>query len=119
VFRRLTSAFRARRVLRDLTRLADGLDRQNVLLARLADRFAPVDPPTDRREVKVSTGVDHLDLTDAVAVEEYVARTYRDTGHYPDDEEILIHLADEKTRDLHTRLQARDQELARLAEDRA
>jgi hypothetical protein len=118
-FQRLTSAFRARRVLRDLSRLADALDRQNVYLARLADRFAPVDPPTDRAEVKSDTGVSHLDVIDAGLVQDYVARTVRDTGHYPDDEEILIYLADEKTTDLHRRLAARDQELSRLAEDRA
>jgi hypothetical protein len=119
MFKRLAAGLLLRRVVRDLTRIADALSAQNVLLARLADRFAPVDPPTIRAEVKADTGVSHLDVDEAFLAQQYIDRTLRDTGHLPDEEEILIYLADEKTLDLHTRLIAREGELARLAEDRA
>lgn len=119
MFKRLASVFALRRGLRDLARIADGLQTQNALLTRLADRYAPIDPPTERKEVRLDTGVSHLDADEAFIAQEFVERTLRDTGHFPDEEEILIHLADEKTLDLHTRLQAREGELARLAEDRA
>jgi hypothetical protein len=119
MFKRLAAGLLLKRVLRDLMRLADGLDQQNVLLARLADRFAPLDPVTVKAEVRADTGVSHLDVDEAFLAQEFVARTLRDTGHLPDEEEILIHLADERTLDLHARLVAREGELARLAEERA
>jgi len=119
MFKRLAAGLLLKRLARDFTRIATALDQQNVLLARLADRFAPIDPPTDRAEVRADTGVSHLDTDDAFLAQEYVARTFRDTGHMPDEDEILVYLADEKTLDLHQRMQAREGELARLAEDRA
>lgn len=119
MFKRLAAALLLRRVARDLGRLTDALTEQNGYLRRLADRYAPIDPPTDRKEVRADTGVSHLDVDEAFLAQAYVERTLRDTGHMPDEEEILIHLADEKTLDLHTRLLAREGELARLAEDRA
>jgi len=119
MFRKLAAGLLYRRVLRDLDRIADALAAQNAFLARLADRYAPIDPPTERAEVRLDTGVSHLDIDEAAIALNYVERTLRDTGHMPDEEEILIHLADEKTIDLHARLQAREGELARLAEDRA
>jgi hypothetical protein len=119
MFKRLAAALLLRRLGRDLTRVADSLDAQTALLARLADRYAPIDPPTLRAEVKADTGVSHLDPEEAYQAILYAERTYKDTGHLPDEDEILIHLADEKTIDLHTRLRAREGELARLAEERA
>jgi hypothetical protein len=119
MLRRLAGLWTLRTVARDLTRIAAALDTQNTLLARLADRLAPVDPPTDRVEVRADTGVSTFDPIEAVLADDFITRTYRATGHIPDDEEVLIYLADEKTTDLHQRLIARDQELARLAESRA
>jgi hypothetical protein len=119
MFKRLAAAFLLRRLVRDLTRVADSLTAQTALLSRLADRFAPVDPPTERAEVRTDTGVTHLDPTDAALALDFVERTARQTGHIPDDDEILIHLADEKTVDLQQRLIEREQQLARLREDRA
>lgn len=104
---------------RGLTRVASALEAQTVVLERLADRLAPVDPPTDRAEVKIDTGVSYLDPIDAELAQNYVARTFEQTGHMPDEDEVLIYLADEKTTDLHTRLVQRDQELARLSESRS
>lgn len=119
MFQRLATAFLLRRVLRDLTRIGDALSAQTVILARLADRYAPRDPPTERAEVKADTGVSYLNPDEQAMALDYVERTVRDTGHMPDEDEILIHLSDEKTLDLHARLSAREGELARLAEDRA
>lgn len=119
MFKRLAAALVLRRVSRDLARLADATEAQNALLLRLADHLAPLDPPTDRQEVRADTGVSTFDPIDAALADDYIARTYRDTGHVPDDEEVLIYLADEKTVDLHQRLIAREAELARLRESRA
>jgi hypothetical protein len=118
MFKRLTAALYLRHLARDCTAIATALAEQNVLLTRLADRWAPLDPPTDRSEVREDTGVSHLDADDAWRALEYVARTQRDTGHVPEDEEVLIYLADEQTRDLDQRLTARAGELARLREAR-
>jgi len=119
MLRRFATALLFRRASRDLTDIAAALRVQNALLTRLADRFAPIDPPTERAEVREDTGVSHLDVNDALLALDYVARTQRDTGHVPDDDEVLIYLADEKTHDLHARLVARDGELERLREGRA
>lgn len=118
MFERLAAALLLRRVSADLGRIATALEAQNGLLGRLADRLAPVDPHTTRGEVQADTGVSHVDPNEVLLAEEYVSRTYRDTGHVPDDDEVLIHLRDEQTVDLRTRLAARDDELARLAQDR-
>ena len=118
MFQRLAVAFLLRRVVRDLHQIADTLDRQTAILARLAARYAPIDPPTERAEVRLDTGVSHLDLDDAARAQAFVERTVRDTGHVPDDDEILTYLADEKTTDLHTRLIAREADLARLSAER-
>jgi hypothetical protein len=118
MFKRLAAALLFRRVARDLSDIAAALRLQNTLLLRLAERYAPADPPTDRVEVRQDTGVTHLDANDALLALTYIERTHRDTGHVPDDEEVLIYLADEKTQDLHQRLVARDAELERLAQER-
>lgn len=118
MFKRLTAALLLRKVARDLEAIADALQQQNTLLARLADHWAPVDPRTSRAEVHADTGWSAFDPIDAALVEDYVARTEAATGHRPDDDEILVYLADEKTVDLHQRLASRDAELARLRAER-
>ena len=122
MFRHLASLVLLRRVIRDIHRLADAVETQTALLARLADHYAPILPtePTlaHRAGVRADTGVTHLDPVDAGLALDFVARTAQQTGHTPDDEEILIYLADEKTHDLAARLTARDDELARLMEER-
>lgn len=118
MFRALASAFLLRRLARDLTDIAASLRAQNALLGRLTDRLAPVDPLTTRAEVQADTGVSHLDAHEAALALDYVARTARDTGHTPDDDEVLVYLADEKTQELHERLAAREAELTRLQESR-
>lgn len=118
MFRQLAAALLFRRLSRDVADIAASLRQQNALLTRLADHWAPVDPRTARVEVYSDTGVSHVDADEVVEAEAYSARTYRDTGHVPDDEEVLIHLADERTVDLHQRLTDRGAELDRLRETR-
>jgi hypothetical protein len=125
MFARLASAVLLRRILRDLDAIGTALsaqtaalDRQTAVLTRLADHLAPLAPPADRVTVSAETGVTHLDATEAALALAYIERTRQDTGHVPDDDEVLIYLADEKTHDLHQRLVARDAELDRLRESR-
>ena len=91
---------------------------QNDLLHRLADHFAPVAAVVDRDSIRQDTGLSFLDPLDAALAQDYIDRTTRDTGHVPDEDEILIYLADEKTTDLHKRLTEREAEMARLMEAR-
>lgn len=109
-------------LLRRLTRVLEGIldqqRQQTKLLARLADHFAPADPITDPEVVASHTGASYVDPADQALILGFVERTVRETGHHPDDDEILAYLADEKTQDLHKRLIDRDAELARLAEER-
>jgi len=119
MFRRLAAALVLRRVTRDLHAMVEALHAQNGLLARLVDHVAPVAPAPERRVVYADTGVDHFDPIDGQLADAYIARTEQDTGHTPDDEEVAIHLADEKTVDLHSRLVAREADLERLRASRA
>ena len=121
MFKRVAAAWLLRRVVRSLDSLAASHEQQTRLLARLADRFAPQPldlAQVDRATIKADTGVSYLDADELVAAEAFAARQYAHTGHTPDDDELLIHLADEKTRDLADRLRTRDDELARLSEER-
>jgi hypothetical protein len=118
MFKRLTGLWLLRRFARDLGRVGDQLERQNALLARLADRFAPLPPVVDRDVVRGETGVDFVDSLDQYLAQQYLERIRRDTGHQPTEDEILSYLADEKTMDLHTRLTARDREVARQRSER-
>jgi len=111
--------FVLRRIVRELSGVREQMTRQNDLLQRMADTFAPVDPITNPKEVAALTGVDYLDATEAGIVLDFVERTRRETGHEPEGEEILTYLADEKTIDLQTRLRARDAEIMQHMADRA
>jgi hypothetical protein len=118
MFRRLAAALLLRRISRTLDALAASVAAQTALLA---DRFAPllpVDSPTDRTTLRADTGVTHLDTDDASLALAYIARIQAHTGHIPDEEEVLMYLADEKTQDLAERLATRDEELTRLMEAR-
>lgn len=106
--------FVLRRLVRELSGIREQLTRQTDLLARLADQLAPPIITADPTVVQASTGVDHVDAADLALVQAYVDRTQHDTGHAPTDDEILDYLADEKTRDLHTRMIERDEALERL-----
>lgn len=118
LFKRISAALYLRRVAKDLAAIAAALDHQTAVLTRLADHFAPQLAAPDRKTLAADTAVSFLDPDEAGLALDYVARTIRATGHTPDDEEILTHLADERTTDLQSRLAARDIELQRLMEAR-
>lgn len=107
-----------RRVSRDLGRIAAALDQQNVLITRLADQLAPIAAPPDVVTISRDTGISHLDQADAALALAFVERMRAQTGYTPDDDEILIHLADEKTTDLQARLARRADQLAAIDADR-
>lgn len=92
---------------------------QNVLLTRIADYLAPVEPLRDPRELKGTTGIDHLDATELALVDQFVARTETEQGYTPTEEEILSFLADERTIDLHVRLREREAEVNRAVSQRS
>jgi hypothetical protein len=110
--------YTVRRALQELTAVRLQLTRQNDLLERLANRFAPQDPITSPEEIRATTGVDYLDATEAGIVLDYIERTRQDLGREPEGDEILAYLADEKTTDLHRRLKDRAAELDRLTTSR-
>lgn len=118
MLRRLATALFLRRLVRALDQIAEVQRAQTQLLGRLVDHLAPADPRTTRADVSADTGVSHLDEAEAAQAIAYITRIAQQTGHIPDDEEVLIHLADEKTQDLHQRLTTRDDELTRLREAR-
>jgi hypothetical protein len=118
LLKKLAAALAVRRMARDLGAIKDALIRQNALLLRLADHFAPSDPDTSSQDVQTETGVDHLDPAEAALAYDFVNRTRLDTGRFPDDEEVLAYLADEKTHDLHLRMREREQQAARIERER-
>lgn len=121
MFQRLAAAFLLRRVVHALDRLAENHDRQTALLARLVDHYAPTpiaQSPTDRATIKADTGVSYVDADEVALADAFSERQRAHTGHTPDEDELLIYLGDERTRDLHERLATRDAELERLAEAR-
>lgn len=107
-----------RRLFGEVRAIRVQLERQNDLLERLANTLAPVAPTADPKEIAAVTGVDHLDATELQVALNYIARTERDTGHTPTDDEVLSYLADERTVDLYARLEQRERERERLAADR-
>lgn len=107
-----------RRAVRALESIGVSLQRQNQLLERLADEFAPIEEIHEQRDLRATTGVDHLDATELALVDEFVARTEREQGYSPTEDEILTHLADERTIDLQTRLKDREREVNELVSQR-
>jgi hypothetical protein len=118
MFKRLAAALLLRKVVAELASLKAAVEAQNVLLARLVDHFAPHPEELNRAQVREATGVDFLDPVEAGLAQDFAEKTFHQTGHLPDEDELLIYLADEKTTDLHKRLIQRAQELERLQESR-
>lgn len=118
MLRKLTAALLLRRMSRDLREIASALAVQNGLLARIADHIAPATALPSRESVQQDTGLSFLDDHEAAAALAYIERTAKDTGHLPDEEEVLVYLADEKTQSLQQRLIERDEQLQRLAQER-
>lgn len=97
LLRSLATGLLHRRTLRALERIETHLATQNTLLTRIADHFAPVYDVSEAPR----HSVDHLNPREAVQVLDFVARTERDTGRTPSDEEILQYLADHATAELY------------------
>lgn len=100
-----------RSLVRELRGIREQLTRQADLTERLCMHYglgAPSLPPQEQTVHVRDTGIDFLDVIDAGLVEEYSARTERDTGRKPTDDEMLAFLADEKTHDLALRLKDRE-----------
>jgi hypothetical protein len=115
---RLPGLFLLRSLVQELRGVREQLTRQTDLLERLACQIAPQPPQTDRAQVAAETGLDYVDPLDQALLQQYAERTERDLGRSPTDEELLDYLADEKTKDLHQRLIARDREQDRRAAER-
>ena len=104
----ITRWITTRRALRSLDRIATALDRQTILLARLADHVAPLQPPEpDPDDLRRAHSVDSIDLPELLLVQAYSEKMRNQTGHEPSDEEILQFLADESTQALHSRMTER------------
>ena len=116
--RLVPSLFFLRTLAKHLSAIVERLDQQNAILLRLAEQIAPQPSATDPATIAAETGVEYVDPIDQDLLQRYSERIYQDTGHVPTDDELLIYLADEKTHDLHIRLQEREQDLARLAAER-
>lgn len=93
---------------RELTGIRQQLAIQTTLLSRLADHFAPIVEQHDQVTIQRETGVSYDDAADQFLLQEFAAKHYASTGHWPTDEECLDYLSDEKTKDLHQRLIDRD-----------
>lgn len=104
-----------RTIARELRALRAEQHTQTLVLQRFADTLLPpVDdrvPAADGQRLAHDTGVSFLDPLELGLVEDYRAKTLKDTGREPTEDEILTWLADEKTVDLHARLVARQREL--------
>lgn len=84
-----------RRSLRTLERLAVAVERQNTLLERLVEQFAPVRAavPVARSEASV----DYFDPDEARVIEAYRQRVHASTGHLITEDEALAYLAEVKS----------------------
>lgn len=108
-----------RRGVQALDRLADAVDRQTLLLEKLATHLLPVIPTAASKVELSDTGVSYHDPLEAAITEEYVERVTREMGRAPTEEEILSYLADEKTVSLHARLKERETLLRQQPRSRA
>jgi len=105
-FRTLQLGLLFRRVSRQLDRIGEALTAQNVLLARLADHFAPIPPPTE--DLQHHTSIDFLNQVEAAQVLDYIGRYTEEQGIAPTEDEVLRYLADEATTDLHERMKEKE-----------
>lgn len=88
-----------RRLLATHTRMADALDRQNVLLARIADHLAPAAATPDTEDdLRRTTGPQHLDERELAIVLDFHEAIRRTHGRDPSDAEVVEYLAWDETR---------------------
>lgn len=96
----MRGGFLLRAAVRELRGIREQLTRQGDLLERICLAYGLSGPPAVQQPADAQdTGVDFLDPLEASLVEEYIARTERDTGRKPSDDQVLAFLADGKTGD--------------------
>lgn len=106
LLRTLTLPFLYRRLLKSTTAIEARLAEQNSYLKRLADHFAP-EPPTAQAEPRFS--VDYASPAEIALADAYIARTLRDVGRPPTEEEVERYLAQESIVDLRARVELENQ----------
>jgi hypothetical protein len=86
---RLPSAFRSalgyRRLIKSIDRHTSTIEQQNLLLLRLADYFAPVEPTV---AAAVDTGPSYVNPAESLAVQTFMERTLREQGREPSEDEV-------------------------------
>jgi len=87
-----------RRLIKAVEGIAEAQARQNILLARLVDRFAPDAPVVNAADIQQLTGVSHVNYHEQGQIQDYAERVYRDTGREPTEDEIVRFLEGEDTR---------------------
>jgi hypothetical protein len=107
----LGAPFILRALVRELGGIRRQLERQGDLLERFAAHAGMVSPAVVAKNAApadlADSGVSFLDEIERGLVEDYVAKSQKDTGRAPTDEEVLSYLADERTQALHARLTER------------
>jgi len=78
-----------RRLLKTLDRLATAQEQQVLLLARLADRLAPVPLPDASKTELLTTGPSWGRDSEFVRIEEFVEKCERDLKRPPTEDEIV------------------------------
>lgn len=110
--RLLGTGFLMRALVRELAGIHLQLKRQGDLIERWMTAAGVVTPDVVRASARPEdlgeTGISFLDPIEQGLVQDYVARTTKDTGQPPSDEQILSYLADEKTLSLQGRLRERE-----------
>lgn len=101
LFRGLQSALLLRSVLKSVKGIETALVTQNTLLARLADKFAPVYDES----VQARASVDFVSPIEVALTDAFSERTMREQGRAPTDDEIQRFLDDERTIDLRQQLE--------------
>lgn len=89
MFRLLRSVAQTRRTIKLLDRLTQAAEQQNVLLARLADHFAPLISSSDDL---VSTGASFVRNSEQADILAFIDRFMTAKGTEPTEEEILDYL---------------------------
>ena len=93
----VTRILALRRMIRAVERLADAQEQQNKLLARLADRFAPLAPDVSKEDLR-SSGASFVSLEEQGKIQDFTEKVWRDAGRDPTEEEVERFLDGEDVR---------------------
>lgn len=84
-----------RRTIKLLERLTKAAEEQNVLLARLADHFAPLTPSSDDL---ASTGPSFIRASEQAEILAFIDRFTEAKGAEPTEDEVLEYLQEQERR---------------------